>query len=199
MTSMLKIYGIAQSRAKRCFWMARELGVPFETVEVHFNDARTSPILLGINPNGRVPAIDDDGFQLFEASAINLYLAKKYGAGTDLMPASLEDEARATQWSFWVMTEIERQLLGVLMHEQGRRLVDDATLAQLKSELDRPLTVLETTLADRDYLLGGPFSVADLNVASIIQWVRLAKMELLNYPRVADWLERCIARPAFQG
>lgn len=76
---MLKIYGIPQSRALRCLWMARELGVPHTNIPVHFDKTRESAELSAVNPNGRIPAIDDDGFHLFESMAINLYLAKNTG------------------------------------------------------------------------------------------------------------------------
>ena len=56
---------------------------------------------------------------LFESMAINLYLAKKYGAGSGIAPATLEEDALATQWSFWVMTEIEKPLLVILLHTVG--------------------------------------------------------------------------------
>ncbi len=199
MDTTLKIYGIPQSRALRCLWMARELGVPHENIQVHFTRTRESSDLLGVNPNARIPAIDDGGFQLYESMAINIYLAKKYGAGTDFVPTSPEDEARTIQWSFWVMTEIEKPVLAVMLHTLGMHPLDDATLAQHKLDLDRPLGVLEAHLKDRDYLLGGKFTVADLNVASVMVWARTGRLDLTAYPRVADWLKRCISRPAFKG
>ena len=64
--------------------------------------------------NGRIPAIDDHGFKLWESMAINLYLAKKHGSG--LLPKTMEDEAQAIQWSFWAMTEVEKPALAVLLH-----------------------------------------------------------------------------------
>jgi glutathione S-transferase len=179
--------------------MARELGLPFEQIDVHFNHTRESPELMRINPNARVPAIDDGGFEFYESMAINLYLARKYGAGRDFVPDSLEDEARTTQWSFWVMTEIERPLLMMLMHGQNRRALSEDALRQCKAELDRPLGVLERHLGERAYLLGERFTVADLNVASVLAWIKLAEMDLPPFPRVGDWLTRCVSRPAFQG
>ena len=88
--------------------MVRELGVPHEVVPVHYRVARETPELLRVNPNGRIPAMDDNGFALFESMAINLYLAKKYGIGSALVPRSLEEEALVTQWSFWVVAELEK-------------------------------------------------------------------------------------------
>ena len=77
---MLRIYGSARSRATRTLWMAEELGLKYE----HFDYAPRSPATrtpeyLALNPNARVPTIDDDGFVLSESMAINLYLAKNMG------------------------------------------------------------------------------------------------------------------------
>src|SRR5437867_8344485 len=110
----LKIYGIARSRAFRVLWMAKELGVEYEHIPTALADTR-SPEYLAINPNGHIPAIDDDGFILWESMAINLYLAKKHSVG-ELYPTRLEDEVRAWQWSFWGMTEVEPPVHTALMN-----------------------------------------------------------------------------------
>jgi len=196
---MMKIYGIPQSRAGRCLWMARELGLQHENVPVHFRATRDSPELLKVNPNARIPAIECDGFALYESMAINLYLAKKHGAGTPIAPASLEEEVLATQWSFWVMTEIEKPVLTLLLHAMGMAPAEEAALAQARTALERPFGVLEQHLAGQDWLMGGRFTVADLNVASEMAWAKAAKLDLSPWPRVAAWLGRCLGRPAFAG
>ncbi len=199
MDASLKIYGIPQSRALRCLWMARELGVPHDNIQVHFTKTRESAELLGANPNARIPAIDDGGFRLYESMAINLYLAKKYGTGQDFATASLEEDALATQWSFWVMTEIEKPLLSLMLHTVGMRPQEDAVLDQNRTDLARPMAVLDAQLAKQPWLLGDRFTVADLNVASVMVWARFAKYDFSPYPHVADWLKRCTSRPAFKG
>jgi glutathione S-transferase len=195
----VKIYGIPQSRAARCLWMARELGLAHENVPVHFAKAAESPELMQANPNARIPAIDDGGFTLYESMAINLYLARKYGAGNAIALTSPEEEALAMQWSFWVMTELERPLLAAMLHTVGMRPLDDATLAQTRGETDRPLKVLENHLSAQLWLLGDRFTVADLNVASVMAWARAGRLDMTAYPKVADWLKRCMSRPAFKG
>src|SRR6266571_8430592 len=87
--SNLKVYGVPGSRAYRVLWMVNELGLDYEHVPVHFGDgsART-PEYLAVNPNARIPAIDDAGFKLWESMAINLYLAKKHDKG--FWPKTLE-------------------------------------------------------------------------------------------------------------
>jgi len=198
--SGLKIYGVPRSRTFRTLWMAKELGLDYENVAVDFATGATRrPDYLAINPNGHVPAIDDDGVVLWESMAINLYLAKKYGAGAQgLYPERLEDEARAWQWSFWGMTEIERPLLTALfnraIYPEEKR--DAAAADQAERELAPPLRVLDGALAGGSYLLGPRFTVADLNVASILTWARPARLDLAAVPHAADWLKRCFDRPA---
>ena len=197
----LKIYGVARSRAFRTLWMAGELGIPYEHVKIDFADGGTRrPEYLAINPNGHVPAIDDDGFKLWESMAINLYLAKKYGSGIGLYPQSLEDEARVWQWSFWGMTEIERPALTVLLNRIGPEDRRDAAAAdEAERALAAPLKVLDTAVAGSPYLLGDKFTVADLNVASILAWARQARVNLTAVPKAEMWLKACHDRPAAQA
>jgi glutathione S-transferase len=196
---MLKIYGIPRSRAFRTLWMAKELGLEYENIAINpmgGGETRTHEF-LAINPNGHVPAIDDDGFVLWESMAINLYLAKKHSRGS-LYPIRFEDEAKTWQWSFWGMTEIERPVLTALFHRailpEDQR---DAALAErCEKEMGRPLMVLDSACAASPYLLGEHFTVADLNVASILSWARPARIDLSHVPKLADWLKRCAERPA---
>ena len=199
MPAPVKIYGIPQSRALRVLWMARELAIPHENIQVHFTKIRESADAMHVNPNARIPSIDDNGFHLYESLAINLYFAKKYGAGHAIVPTSIEDESRTIQWSFWVMTEIEKPVLTIMLNTVGMRPSDAATIAQCTQDLDRPLAVLEAELTGKDYILGDTFTVADLNVASVMVWSKTAKLDMTHYPRVADWLSRCMARPAFKA
>jgi glutathione S-transferase len=194
---MIKLYGIPASRAFRALWMLEELGLQYENVPTHFaTDTRTAEFLK-LNPNGRIPVLVDGETVLFESMAINLYLARKYGAGS-LWPATAEDEGRAFQWSFWVMTEVEGSLLTAIMHRRilPKEQRDAAAAAAGEAKLAAPLGVLEGALRGRPHLLGDAFSVADLNVASVLGWTALAGIELGKWPQVADWLQRCTARPA---
>jgi len=196
MSASITIYGMPQSRAARCLWMARELGIDHVNDPVHFTKTKESPALLSANPNQRIPALVDGAFSLFESLAINIYLAKKFGAGTAFESPTLEHEALVTQWSFWAMTEVEKPLLGLLMSAFGR---SDGKEADHAAALERPLKVLNDHLAGRAWLVGTQFGTADVNVASVLSWAIPAKLDLGKWPRVAEWLGRCTARPAFKG
>jgi len=191
--SALKVYGIPQSRAARVLWMVEECGVPYELVSTHYSKEAKTDAYRMLNPNGRVPTIDDGGVVVWESMAINLYLAKKYGG--DLAPKNLAEEAHANQWSFWVMTEVEKAALGALM---ARAAKDDAQSAKALDDLRAPLGVLNGHLAKNEYVLGSRFTVADLNVASVLNWVTAARVNLGEWPKVEAWLAKCQGRPAAQ-
>ncbi len=196
---MIKIYGITPTRTARCLWMLGELGLEYEQVEVSVKDGdHKKPDYLALNPNGRVPTLVDGDLTLWESMAINLYLADKYDGG--LKPKTPEDRARAVQWSFWGMTEIEPKLMTVLRNrvlkaedERDAALGDEA-----EQELQAPLGVLNGALEGRDHLLDGEFSVTDLNLAAITSWAKVGRVKLEPFPNVARWLNASLARPAYQ-
>jgi glutathione S-transferase len=195
---VVRLYGVRQSRAARSLWALEELGVPYELVNTELGTGTKSPEYKAVNPNGRIPALVDGDLTLFESMAINLYLAKKYDKG-GLWPRTLEDEARAVQWSFWGMTELEPQLMVVLMNRMflppNQR--DAAAANAAEEKLGPALGVLEGALAGKQYLLGSSFTIADLNLASVLAWVLFAKVDLAKTPNVKRWLQDCVARPAF--
>jgi glutathione S-transferase len=192
----LRIYGVARTRAFRALWIANELGLDYEHVPVEIGEAGARrPPYLAINPNGRLPAIDDGGFTLWESLAITLYLAKKHTAGR-LYPTTLEGEAKTWQWSLWSVQEVDRgvniwSLHAVRLPPADR---DPQRLAEALKVLEPPFKVLDGALAGRSYLLGEDFTVADLNVAAVIS--RALDMNLSATPRLEDWLARCLERPA---
>jgi glutathione S-transferase len=196
--SGLRIYGIARTRAYRALWVAMELGLDYEHLPIEIGDAGArSPEFLAINPNGRLPVIVDDGFVLFESLAITLYLAKKHGK---LYPATLEGEAKAWQWSFWAIAEVDRGVNIWSLH--AVRLPDAERNVALREEalkvIAAPFKVLDAALAKTPYktpyLLGNDFTVADLNVAAVIS--RAIDMDLSHVPNLKAWLTRCLDRPA---
>ena len=194
--SKLRIYGIARTRAFRALWVAKELGLDYEHLPIEIGDAGAgAPEFRRLNPNGRLPFIDDDGFVLFESLAITLYLAKKHASGR-LYPATLEGEAKAWQWSFWAIAEVDRGVniwslhavrLPAAERDAGKR---DEALKVLAA----PFKVLDAAVTAQPYLLGNDFTVADLNVAAVIS--RAIDMDLSAVPGLKAWLTRCLERPA---
>ena len=193
----MKLYGTKVSRAMRSIWAAEEVGVDYEWIPTSFREESKTPEYLAINPNGRIPALVDGDLVLFESMAINLYLAKTYGG--KLYPSVPHDEARVLQWTIWGQTELEPQLIPMLLHKsflpEDQR--DPAIVARTEADIQRPLAVLDAHLADREYLLGGDFSIADLNVAGTLATAHFAEFDISKYENVTRWMSRCTGRPSF--
>ncbi len=193
---MIKIYGIPGSRALRSLWAAEEIGLDYEHVPVHFAADSKKPEYLAINPNGRIPALVDGDLVLFESQAINLYLARRHGGA--LWPEGEDDQARAIQWSFWGMTEIEPPImtafLNRVMFPEAQR--DLAAADAAEQQIARPLDVLEKHLDGRDYLLGDAFTIADLNLAGVLSMSGMGKIDLSGWANVTRWLGACTSRPS---
>jgi glutathione S-transferase len=195
---MLQLYGNPRSRAMRCLWMLEEIGEPYQLIEKSTRtDELQSAEYVRLNPNARIPTLIDGDFVLWESMAINLYLAQKYPG--PMHCADPEVLGLATQWSFWAMLEMEALLLELLQHRAVLpEFARDASYAERDELLlSKPLRVLNDTLAERDHLAGHQFSVADLNVASILVWGKMGRLELSSYPKVARWLNSCLGRPAY--
>ncbi len=193
---MLQLYGNVRSRATRCLWMLEEIGAPYQLIEktTKAEDLQTADYLR-LNPNARIPTLVDGDTVLWESMAINLYLAQKYPGA---LPSDAATLGIAAQWSLWAMLETEALLLDLLMHrvllaEHGR---DPSLAARDELLLQKPLGILDTALRGKDYLAGTAFSVADLNVASILAWGRIARLNFSTHPNVARWLDACLKRPA---
>jgi glutathione S-transferase len=192
---MLRIHGSARSRAIRTLWMVGELGLAYDHNDLLPRSPGTkTPEYLALNPNARVPTIDDDGFVLTESMAINLYLAKQHAS--PLYPANAQDEALCWQWSFWEVDRLDRQIVNYANHTSAlpeaerKPAIADAAWAEIVPALD----VLDGALRRSGWLVGDGFSVADLNVAAALY--RGLSMDLGRWPHVAEWLQRCWQRPA---
>ena len=189
----LTIYGSARSRTMRVLWTAAELGLQYTHVVYEWDDpALKQPAFLRINPAGAIPAIVDDGFALAESLAINLYLAKKYGAGGSeaLYPATTEGEAQAWRWTLWVQGHLEPWV------QQDAALLYLRAAPQTRRVVDAALATLESVLAVRVWLIADHFTIADLNVAAVLSPSRAAHLDLQPFPHVRRWLASCYARPA---
>ncbi len=169
---MIKLYGGARSRASIVQWYLEELAIPYEFVMLDMQAAEhLKPEFLAINPMGKVPAIADGDFYLWESGAILLYLAQKYGK----MAFSVEQLATINQWISFANSTL---FTGVFVEANRER------------EMPRLLTALEGILASQPYLLG-KFSVADVAVGSILAYIPiLLKLDLSAYPEVMNYMQR---------
>jgi len=204
----MKIYGVLRSRATRPIWVLKELGVAYEQIPViqvyRLPDPNApgaplhtaSPAFTKINPAGQIPTMDDDGFVLHESLAIALYLARKHGG--PLAPKDLQEEAKMVQWSLWAATSAEPRTIQILYNAGP---TGDAALRQASIDgLAGPFAALDASLAaGGGYLVGGRFTVADINVAEIVRYAQAAPALIDAYPAIKAWMAACQSRPAFRA
>ncbi|MBD2577859.1 glutathione S-transferase family protein [Oscillatoria sp. FACHB-1406] len=177
---MLKLYGGARSRASIVRWYLEELEVPYEFVLLDMQEKEHhQPEFLAINPFGKVPAITDGDFKLWESGAILLYLAEKYGK----LPDSSEKRAELAQWILFGNST----LATTLFVESAR-----------EREMERLLGSINTVLSERSFLMDEAFSAADVAVGSMLGYGKMmVNADYSAYPAVSEYVQRVTQRPAF--
>jgi glutathione S-transferase len=175
-------------------WALEELGLPYHTRLIGSKDTDFTAHLAR-QPFGQVPVLEDDNLTLFESGAIALHLAAH---GEPLMPADPAGQARATVWVFAALNSIETAidpLVDIDLFHAG----DDRAQARrpaIEQHLRHRLGQLAAWLGEREYL-EGRFTVGDLMMASVLRILRHTDL-VATEPRLAAYLHRCEARPAFQ-
>ena len=196
---MLIIWGRhTSSNVEKLLWACTEMGVPFERRDMAGKFGFTDDY-LAMNPNRVVPAIDDDGFVLWESNACLRYLAAKHGAGT-LWPDDLHLRANADRWMDWCTTTAWVNLRPVfhgLIRTPPERRDMDAITASVKST-GEVLTILDTWLADKKFVCGDQFTMGDIPIGFVAyRWFAL-DIARIDLPHVEAWYERLAQRPGYQ-
>jgi GST-like protein len=205
----LQLYSAPTPNGVKVSIMLEETGLPYEPHYVNIMEDRSHTAeFTALNPNGKIPAIlDPDGpggkpLGLFESGAILLYLAEKTG---QLLPAHPGARWETIAWLMFQMGGLGPMFgqVGYFNKFAGRDIEDKRPLQRYVGEAKRLLGVLEARLEGREWMMGDAYTIADL---SMLGWVRnlitfyeaRALVGFDDYPAVAAWLERGLARPAVQ-
>lgn len=178
---MLKLYGGEFSRASIVQWYLEELQVAYEFVRLDMKAGELrQPEFLVINPMGKVPAIAEAEFKLWESGAILLYLAEKH----DQLPNTPEERAKVYQWVLFANSTLTQSV---------------SVEANREREIPRLLTPLNQHFKEQPFLMGQEFSIADVAVGSALAFISIMlKLDLSEYPEVVNYSQRLSERPAFQ-
>ncbi len=204
---LLQLYSFPTPNGVKVSIALEELGVPYEAHLVMLNETET-PAFLSLNPNNKIPAIiDPDGpngeaMGLWESGAILIYLAEKYGG---LLPQDAALKYETIQWVMFQMGGIGPMLgqYGYFSKFAGKDIEDPRPRERYRVEAKRLLNVVEQRLADRQWIMGDEYTIADI---AIFPWIRGARdfydageaLELDSLPNILAWLKRCEQRPASQ-
>jgi len=191
---MLHFYGAPMSSAGRTHWMLEEVAVPYEyhRVDIRNDVARTA--FLQVNPGGKIPFLIDGDVRLAESAAINVYLADAYKP--DLVPGDTAGRAYALQWSFWALTNLQPDALAVMHAMIGTAKHSPEEIQAAKARCQRLMDHLDSQLSAK-YLVRGMFSVADVNVGSVVN-LTLRVNAATAGANTTTWIDTLRARPAYQ-
>lgn len=199
---MLTIWGRTNSiNVMKVLWVCDELNLPYQRIDagMQFGVVDT-PAYEQMNPNRRVPTIDDDGFVLWESNTIVRYLAAREGR-EDLLPTAPQARADVERWMDWAtatltvgMTPLFWQLIRTPPPSRNATV-----LAQAKSDAERCMRILDSHLASRDFLSAGQFTVADIPVAAFVhRWLALP-LERPALPALQAYYERMMQRAPYRA
>lgn len=198
---MITLYHIRGSRSCRVRWLLEELGLEYKLEPLSFRDGSLqSPAYLAKNPLAKVPTIEDDGEVLFESGAIVEYLLERYGGGRLAPKPGDPQRGKFLQWLHWCEATLCPPLgeiaQNAFMKPENERIA--AVVPDAQKRLGKVLRVLEEELEQKDFLLGGEFSAADIMAGYALHLAKLLGQLGEEYPRLHAYLERLGARPAFQ-
>lgn len=199
---MLKIWGrISSINVQKVVACANELGIRYERIDAGGKfGVVTTPPYLALNPNARVPTIEDDDFVLWESNAIVRYLSRSYGAGK-LWPQDPRVAADADRWMDWQATMINPamfdafwQLIRVDPKERNLAAVEASV-----AKVEPLMAVLDAHLAGRRWITGDDYTMGDIPIACTVhRWFGLP-CDKTPRPNAEAWLARIRARPAYEG
>ena len=197
----LTFYYAPRSTASITALVLEELGTPHEVVKVNFKTGDTKkPDFLKLNPNAKVPVLGHDGAVIWESAAITLYLGETFGVDKNLFPAAGPQRGDAMKWVAWTNVTLgdacgrfARNTMSWIPAEQHNAKAAEAAMV----EVNECLRILDEHLAKQPYLLGS-FTIVDAHVNSLVDWLRMSKVDCAAYPNMNAWSARCSERPAYK-
>ena len=180
------------SRAANVVWMLEEVGVDYEIRNVDImKGAHKAPDLVSLNPMGKLPTLTDGDTVVTESAAIALYLADRYAYGRLAPPVDDPRRGSYLRWSLFAPSVIEP---GAMAKLAGWTFKDSQAGWGAYESM---LAAMESAIADRDFVLGDQFSMADVIFGGTLRYMLAFKM-IEPRPSFAAYAERLAARPALQ-
>jgi glutathione S-transferase len=192
----VKIYGdLGSGSLRRVTSAARVMGVDYERVNIDlFRGESHTPEFLKLNPHGLSPVLQDGDTIIWEASAINIYLAEK--ANSPLLGKTSKERYEVLQWMFW--SGEQWRIFSTLMFNErvaGRAMghLEDASIVNLAlKNIRSAAAVLNAHLADRQFMVGDQITLADIDIAAPFSQVHRTKVPFAEFPELWAWQQRLL-------
>ena len=195
---MIELFTAATPNGWKASITLEELGLPYKVRRIDFDKReQKEPWYLKINPNGRIPTIvdhDNGGFVVFESGALMIYLAEKAGA---LLPADVKGRSLVIQWLMFQMGGVGPMMGQANVFYRYAPEKIPYAIDRYQREVRRLLEVLDTRLADHEYLAGG-YSIADIANWSWVRGYKWSGVDIEGLHHLERWLDAIAKRPAVQ-
>jgi GST-like protein len=197
---MIRLHTAQTPNGRKISIALEELDLPYETQWVRLDqEEQMKPAFLALNPNHKIPVIEDDGQVIWESGAILLHLGEKHDPEGRILPKDAKKRMKAIQHAFFQTGGVGPNLgrLGQALRKEGEK--NQEMIAIFSGELTRLLGVIDRILADDREYLAGPYSIGDIMHFPWLKIVQnLQSPMLLELPRVVAWLDRIAERPAVE-
>jgi GST-like protein len=197
---MIRLHTAATPNGKKISIALEELGLPYEVRRVNLQaEEQLRPEFIALNPNHKIPVLEDDGLVVWESGAILLHLGETRDPEGRILPKDPRQRLAAIQYAFFQTGGIGPNLgrLGAALRKPGEK--NQEMIEIFRGEVARLLGVLERILADGRPYLAGPYSIGDI---MHYPWLKLlldlGAKEITEQKRVVEWIGRISARPAVQ-
>jgi glutathione S-transferase len=197
---MLKVYGNAVSTCTRKVLMTlAETQTPFELVSINFaTGEHKQEAHVRRQPFGRIPAIDDDGFEMFESRAICRYINEKVKG--NLVPSDAKSMGKMEQWISIETSEFTGHAMKFIYEFVFKRPQEPGVLDAAAKSLGVVSNVMDRELARKPFLAGADFSIADVCFMPYLEYAMgtPAKDVFSKYPHVMSWWQKISERPTWK-
>jgi GST-like protein len=194
----MRLYTAATPNGRKISIALEELGLDYDMEWVHLDqEEQMTPEFLALNPNHKVPVLEDDGQVIWESGAILLHLGERHDPAGIILPNDPKTRMEAIQYAFFQTGGVGPNLgrLGAALRAEGEKNVEMIQI--FAGEIKRLMAVIDRILSDGREYLAGPYSIGDIMHFPWLQIMKdLGAREILDLERVSSWLERIEARPA---
>ena len=192
----IKLYTAATPNGWKISIALEEMGLPYEVRVIDFSAMeQKADWYVKLNPNGRIPTLEDEGFTLFESGAILIYLAEKTGK---FLPKGVQERSRVLQWLMFQMSGIGPMMgqANVFFRYFPEKI--QPVIERYQREVTRLFGVLDRQLATHEYVAGA-YSIADMALWSWVSGYDYSGVSVEEFPSLRRWLALVGARPAVQA
>ena len=199
---MLTVYGRKSAfNVQKVMWLIGELGLPHKHIERGGAfGGLDDPEFRARNPHGRVPVVEDDGFAVWESHTILRYLAARHG-GPTLWSEDPAERSLAERWMDWAQTALQPDFLNGVFWGFYRTPEAQRDMASVTAKIEQTaqhLTLLDSVMEDRSYVLGDTLSLADIPAGTCLYRYFNIPIARPKLPNIERWYARLTERPAYQ-